>query len=117
MTREEFWKRHDALKSGEEKYALHREYYGQYVEVANVRIPDDILDKCRVALAAGDHHLNSPYTSLKDWDSMSLSTQMDVRITKLRKANKDGWSLSFNTCVLKEAARRQLEAETGEALS
>ncbi|MGV2169679.1 hypothetical protein ACQZ40_25260 [Agrobacterium sp. 16-172Ci] len=110
MTRVDFWKRHAALETPEGRYALHREYYGQYVEAANIRIPTYLLDKCRVALAAGDHYFNSPYTSLRDWDELSLSTQMDVRVTKLRKENKDGWSLSFNICVLKEAALRQLEA-------
>ena len=49
--------------------------------------------------------MNGPYTSLEDWDAL-------VYLTKGRMRESDStWSLSFNTCVLKEAARMMLEAE------
>ena len=111
MNRKEYMARNSAAKDRAEAFALHCEYYRQYVDIANVRIPADLLDTCREALKNGDHYFNSPYTHLREWDNLSLTTQLDARITKLRKENGEGWSLSFNTCVLKEAARKALEVE------
>lgn len=118
MTRKEFWERHAAIVQRETDgtavppssthydhaahQALHREYYSQWA-VRIGPLPADLLRRCKEALDAGDVHMNSPYTSLKEWDDMRNRTR------NLRE-HEGGWSLSFNTCVLKEAARLQIEA-------
>lgn len=118
MTRSEFWDRHDAIVkrdaegvavapaaagyNKEEHQALHREYYSQWARKIGP-LPTDLLRRCRKALEAGDMHLNSPFTSLMEWDAMQSRTKGVFR-------ESDGvWSLSFNICVLKEAARLQIE--------
>jgi hypothetical protein len=118
LTRKEFWERHDALKDLDndahraEAYKLHRDYWGRYVKAFNIRVhSSDLLKRCAQAVAAGDNHLNSPYTTLNEWDRMKLPQH----VVKALRENGEGYSLSVNTCVWKEAARRQLEANSDHA--
>ena len=113
LTRKEFWERHDALKDLDndahhvEAYKLHRDYWGRYVKAFNIRVrSSDLLKRCAQAVAAGDNHLNSPYTNLNEWDRLVLPPG----IIKVLRENGEGYSPSVNTCVWKEAARQQMEA-------
>ena len=107
MTREEFWKRHDALNKNNRpydnvaNYKLHREYYSQWAD--GIKFAATFIDRVAACLANGDEYLNG--IPLHEWDAMQHRT-------KGRMRESDGcWSLSFNTCVLKEAAKSQCEAE------
>lgn len=122
MTRAEFWEKHDAIKQlnaqgvaiapssplydRDAYFALHRAYHGQWAQHVG-KLPADLLARCKQALEAGDAHMNSPFTALKEWDEMAY-------LTKGRFAEDHGtwkgWSLSLNTGILKEAARMQIEA-------
>lgn len=118
MTRKEFWERHAAIVkrdaegvaiapsaagyNKEAHQALHREYYSQWARKVGP-LPADLLRRCRQALDAGDMHMNRPFTSLEEWDKMQGRTKGAFR------EYEGGWSLSFNVCVLKEAARLQIE--------
>ncbi|MER9178918.1 hypothetical protein [Mesorhizobium sp. M0767] len=106
MTRAQFWERHDAICK-----ALHREYFGAYVKEFRIRAPAHLIPMCREALAAGDMHMNSPFTSLKDWDQADYITRGNPFLQSALKANGEGWSPSVNICLLKEAARQQIERE------
>lgn len=114
MTRKEFWERHDALReaSGSTRndaahMALHREYHAQWAQHVRA-LPGDLLEKCMLALANGDEHMNSPYTSLRDWDGMTYLTK---GVFAEDHGTWKGWSLSLNTSILKEAARLQIAAK------
>lgn len=117
MTRAEMWERHAAigkLPDGDQMaayHALHREYFGAYVKAFGIKAPQHLLPGCRKALAAGDEHMNSPYTRLEDWDAAQHRTRSNPALQKALYANGEGWSLSVNICLLKEAARQQIEAE------
>ena len=118
LTRKEFWERRDALKDLDndahrtEAYKLHRDYWGRYVKAFDIKVrSSDLLKRCAQAVAAGDNHLNSPFTSLNEWDCMKLSP----RVVRALCENGEGYSASVNTCVWKEAARQQLEANSDHA--
>lgn len=113
ITREEFGKRFDAVRNEpnwkELHAALHREYYGAYVKAFNIKLRNkDLLRRCREALEADDVYMNSPHTSLREWDDMKLPSQ----VVQALRSNGEGYSLSTNICIWKEAARQQIEAET-----
>lgn len=118
MTRAQFWERHDALKATHPDNAafaaaareLHEEYWGAYVRAFNVKPPSHLVAKCREALAAGDKHMNSPYTQIVQWDSCMPTTARIPGLVKALRDNGQGWSMFANTCLLKEAMRQHIEA-------
>ena len=116
LTRKEFWELHDAIfartdidraEQSREAYKLHRDYWGRYVMAFNIKVHNaGLLKRCAQAVADGDEHMNSPYTSSRDWDLMTLPPH----VVRVLRETGEGYSSSVNTCIWKEAARQQVEA-------
>ena len=112
MTRNELLTKLFLTNNKEERFSLHREYWGAYVKKFNIKAPDHLIPKCKAALQAGDRHFNSPHTQLNDWDRLLTSTRSNSELLKALRENGEGnLTLSINICLLKEAARQQIEVE------
>lgn len=94
-----------AIRGQEAARAAHRKYYGEVGEAAGVRVPAHIVDWCRKCLRNGDEHFNR--IGLPTWDR--LAEPYRPAITKALKERGDVWALAMGVCVMKEAARRQIE--------
>jgi hypothetical protein len=127
MTRKEYMNQNSLV---DDTYTLHRQYFGQFV---NDQIKEFILtrfSKSDLATALyQDKHFNS--IPLKYWDELagygrnmtidewnrnqgrSAFTRL-VDFTLLKKVG-EGWCLSTATCIMKEAAKQIVEANTIEA--
>jgi hypothetical protein len=86
------------------KEVTHRQYYAQFV---TPRIKQEVakrfgVEKLAKAFAV-DENLNN--IDLRHWDALSMLTHNILR----RGHDEGGWTLCFNTCVLKEAARQVIE--------
>jgi hypothetical protein len=112
MTQNELLAKLHLTNDKEERFSLHREYWGSYVKKFNIKAPDRLIPKCKAALQAGDRYFNSPHTQLNDWDRLLTSTQSNFKLCKALRENGEGnLTLSINICLLKEAAMQQVEAE------
>jgi hypothetical protein len=86
--------------------AMHRAYYGEIARECHVRVPPNIVEKSRKALADGDTHLNT--IPLRLWDGM---VQHLRGVSAALKERGDYLTLGNGVCVLKEAAKLQVEGE------
>ena len=112
MTRNELFTKLSLTDNKEERFSLHREYWGAYVKKFDIKAPDRLIPKCKAALQAGDRYFNSPHTQENDWDRLLPSTRSNSELLKaLRENGEGGLTLSINICLLKEAARQHIEAE------
>lgn len=117
ISREQFWKRHGALKAlhvdnaafSKAAMALHREYWGAYVHAFKIKAVPSLIAGSRRALMAGDVHMNSPYTVLAHWDWQMPALGTVPGLVKTLRENGEGWSLGASVCILKEAMRQHLE--------
>lgn len=91
--------------SREDQPAMHRAYYGEIVRECRVRVPADLVERSRKALANGDSHLNTIPLGL--WDGMVSG----LRVSPALKERGDYLSLGTGVCILKEAARLQAEGQ------
>ncbi len=86
--------------------ATHREYYAQFVNDFVKRIVERFIGKKEV-LASTDKCFND--IPLEKWDKLANYNRTHVS-SSLLKQSKEGWSLSTNICILKEAARQIKES-------
>lgn len=122
MTRAQFWERHDALRLVHKDnaafsaaaLALHEEYWGAYVKAFNVRAPEALMPAFREAYAAGDVHMNpsSGGPQIAHIDNYMRAISYTPGLVPALQRNGEGWTLSSNVCLIKEAARQQIVAET-----
>lgn len=94
----------------DEAWAAHRRFYGQIVKAAGVKVSVEMMVRSRKALSDGDEHLNS--ISLAEW--YNAATLYRGAISRALKAHGDFYSEAGGVCVMKEAARRQIEAEESD---
>lgn len=108
MTRTEYLDANTAANTAEERRAIHRAYVAQYVSPALVAtIAKQFgIDRLRAAFAEGPHMNAIP---LAKWDDLEHLTKAFPYTTKRKELGEGGWTLSFNVCVLKEAARQAIE--------
>lgn len=104
MNHTEYMKRNSSCK---DTYALHREYWGQFV---TSYIKAMVLTRFRLELLQRslplDHHLNN--IPLAQWDTLTGYPQSRLCQTALKEAG-EGVSLSSGVCILKEAAKQIVE--------
>lgn len=103
ITRKEYLDRNSTTS---DTFALHREYYAQFVTwQERDRVAGRIgLDRIKEALKT-DKHMNS--IPLKEWDSLGLPGCRN----SMKEAG-DAPSLANGVCVWKEAARQVAEQST-----
>lgn len=105
MTRQHYL---DSAHVAADLTAAHHQYYGEIVEAAGgwkaFHLPFPI-ETIRDALATDEHMNNLP---LREWDAR-VSLIPRAAVTAL-EARGDFLSLGTGVCILKEAARRAVEA-------
>lgn len=99
-----------------DRQCTHREYWAQFVTEGMRRM---VLQRFTIERLkrSTDPHLND--IPLMEWDAMKGVTFHMLDLTKWREIHypeyKDtrsiGWSMSDNTCLLKEAAKQLIEKE------
>lgn len=97
------------------KECTHREYWAQFVTPSMKAMVRSIIGLERLQRSQNEYF--NDVTTLRDWDCMKDSTFRMLNLVKWREIQYPeytdprsiGWSLSDNTCLLKEAARQIVE--------
>lgn len=119
IKRGEFWELHGKVAKLYPDYTqaeaiynkLHRCYYGAYVRKFNIKPPQHLIEGSRRAALAGDWHLNSPYTSICDWDVLVPQLALVPGLKATMRLKGDALDQMAGVCILKEAMRQYLERE------
>ena len=97
------------------KECTHREYWAQFV---TKRMRDMVLRNIPLErLQRSQNEYFSDVTQLADWDVMKNATfamlnqkvWREIQYPEYKDPRSIGWSMSDNTCLLKEAARQIVE--------
>ena len=83
----------------------HQEYYESVAKTARLKLPVDMLSRVKVALDAGDEHLNT--IPLGDWDG--LTNVYSGALAYAFKKHGDSLSLAGGCCAFKALAKRSVE--------
>ena len=102
MTRKEYLNKTTGVKSMEIASAIHREYYGQFVDET---IKRSILQRFTVS------QLKKVEIPLYEWDKLAVLVTTETLKRKLEKCG-DRASIAGVICILKEAAQQFIENET-----
>lgn len=92
-------------KSDEERTALHRAYYAQFVTDAVKRLVVLHIGAERIANSTDPHFNDIP---LAHWDA--LNGLMHMHCAQVAAKVEGGWSLATAVCVAKEAAKQIKES-------
>lgn len=100
-----------------DKQCTHREYWAQFVTEGMRQMVLRNITLERLQRSANEYF--NDVTRLQDWDLMRDATFRMLDLKQWREINYPeytdprsiGWSLSDNTCILKEAARQLLDKE------
>lgn len=98
-----------------------REYYGEVIEAARFKFPmsDELKAACREEIEGGNVHLNESCVNsinkslmrLDAWDARASMGGMWGGIQRTLRERGDYLTLAGRVCIVKEAVRRQIEAE------
>ena len=100
----------------------HREYWAQFVTPGMRGMVQHRMDMKRLQSSTNEYF--SDVTTLRDWDVMKDATfrmldqkaWRDIQYPEYTDPRSIGWSLSDNTCLLKEAARQLVEQVDASAV-
>ena len=95
-----------------EQKCTHREYWAQFVTKSMRDMVQRNIGLERLQSSTNEYF--SDVTTLRDWDAMKNATftmldqrkWRDIQYPEYTNPHSIGWSLSDNTCLLKEAARQ-----------
>jgi hypothetical protein len=85
----------------------HQTYYAQFVTESHRRLVDNVFKVERLASYKDQVYFND--AANQRWDNLAGICHQYTDRSKLKQAG-EGWSLTTNICILKEAARQLVEA-------
>lgn len=99
-----------------DKQCTHRQYWAQFVTEGMRQMVQRNITLERLQRSQNEYF--SDVTTLQDWDCMRHGTfamldqkkWREIQYPEYTDPRSIGWSLSDNTCLLKEAARQLVEA-------
>lgn len=97
------------------KECTHREYWAQFVTPGMKRMVENTIKLERLQRSTNEYF--NDVTKVSEWDVMrngtfamlNLKTWREINYPEYTDPRSIGWSMSDNTCILKEAARQLVE--------